>query len=1132
MENADFYCLFFTGVIINMYMLCQNLLISNKYVGWECNDMACFVGSNPHTNNWGEDYVIQKFIEYFDDSCIVYRNREIFGTQFDICVLIPDQGIAVVEVKAWKPTTIQRVENGDQIIIKTSSGEEVATSPIKQARGYVFALRNRVRQRTRKTPFVFPLVCFPQLTISDYQNKHLAPVCEIETTILKEDLENKAALYNKMNLAMRNGQRSLSYCNPFNKQLMLQVRQLFESELDLKNLDKDSKEKITRSVPLKIDVAYSLFYFCQTDGTFTENEINNIVQNYLSGTKIIVVVREQVLFERIVKAISSGLQQQGLQVCGENLKLCLNGDQTKTASKLEYRVFNCLVCLADNGLSAEIPSFCVTDGKAENEIYKQHLREIGKHSSFNSEQYEIEHADASKNILIRAGAGTGKTFTMISRIGFLCRTQSCNVQDMANRIVMITFTNDAANQMKEKIKGYFNNFYLLTGNVDYLRFVGLIDDMQISTIHAYAKHLISLLGMEIGYGIEVSVTSGEYRRKQIVAEKLDQYLTEKSRQYGNSYTAKLGQPVYAIRDNILNFINHLHNQSVDVQSLDAASFGELTNGEITEGEKELHELFSVLVPSIERAYSDQLLQENQIHLSTMMSVLRRCLQNSDNVERLKKMQTGTPQFMFVDEFQDTDDVQIEGLKRIAELLQYRLFVVGDIKQCIYRFRGAKEKAFDQLHISAAKEQWLEFSLTKNFRTDARLLGLFDKSFSTWGSANGNDDPLLVYDSQKDKLIGTRFFNETYSPSKFYKAIHVSDERDLMGLLFEEVKRQIARIKDEEERGIVLDKKEKEIAILVRENWQADLIRQEAKRRNMPFEIITNTGGDLYRMEPALDMLTLANALLHYDEADYLYAFVASNFIGGGASKAYMYQLRQKQKGGWRQRSKVTDTDQAKELQRLIDRKWDNSDLKWNKVVQRLRTQPVMQVMRAIYSDLKPWDSYGGDRNYYRQNVDLLFEQLMATCNLDVLTINSLVDVLLTNIRSCKNVDSRNPTNDSNGNPIVVRSITVHKSKGLEYGAVILPYCSYAINRMKKADLHISTALAEQGYQIGYQIKAVDNQTFQNNFFDVTAEKAEREREEMRILYVAMTRAIRSFSWFKIENKNTMSWQKMIWEGNA
>ena len=199
--------------------------------------MAHFIGSNLRTDNWGEDYVIQKCIEYFDDSCIIYRNREVFGTQFDICILLPNQGIAVIEVKAWRPTTILRTENGDSIVIKTANGEEVSTSPIKQARGYVFSLRNKIRQKTGKTPFVFPVVCFPQITLQDYKDKHLEPVCEIETTLLKEDLTSKAALYNKMNLAMRNGQRTLSYYNPFNEHLMLQVRQLFESELDLKSLN-------------------------------------------------------------------------------------------------------------------------------------------------------------------------------------------------------------------------------------------------------------------------------------------------------------------------------------------------------------------------------------------------------------------------------------------------------------------------------------------------------------------------------------------------------------------------------------------------------------------------------------------------------------------------------------------------------------------------------------------------------------------------------------------------------------------------------------------------------------------------------------------------------------------------------
>lgn len=95
--------------------------------------MALFVGSNPKSDSWGEDYVLEKCIEYFDSSCVIYRNREVFGTQFDICVLIPNQGIAVIEVKAWKAESIIRVENGDSIVIRTETGAEEHYNPTKQA---------------------------------------------------------------------------------------------------------------------------------------------------------------------------------------------------------------------------------------------------------------------------------------------------------------------------------------------------------------------------------------------------------------------------------------------------------------------------------------------------------------------------------------------------------------------------------------------------------------------------------------------------------------------------------------------------------------------------------------------------------------------------------------------------------------------------------------------------------------------------------------------------------------------------------------------------------------------------------------------------------------------------------------
>ncbi|WP_179292711.1 UvrD-helicase domain-containing protein [Bacillus sp. 7884-1] len=50
----------------------------------------------------------------------------------------------------------------------------------------------------------------------------------------------------------------------------------------------------------------------------------------------------------------------------------------------------------------------------------------------------------------------------------------------------------------------------------------------------------------------------------------------------------------------------------------------------------------------------------------------------------------------MDEFQDSDDVQIRLILQMQRALKVTIFVVGDIKQSIYRFRGADHTAFDRL----------------------------------------------------------------------------------------------------------------------------------------------------------------------------------------------------------------------------------------------------------------------------------------------------------------------------------------------------------------------------------------------------------------------------------------------------
>ena len=1098
--------------------------------------MARFIGSDLQSDNWGEDYLIKKLMEYFDDSYVIYRNRPIFGAQFDVCLLAPKIGIIIFEVKAWKPDTIKEIRNGDSIVIRTKDAEtqeegESIENPTSQARGYVYKMRSKIRQKTGKTPLIYDMVVFPNLTKVDYDNKGIEVVCEYETTILREDFDSKKSFYEKMNLGIKNHKGAQSHCADFSPELMYRVRQIFETDLSIEDLSVENTD-LVKDAENPIKSAYSLFaYIPHSD--MNDDITNQLSTAYRAGTKLYVITEEQGDLEIIAESINRVISEKGLWTDGMNLKIDFDGKERKKTciSGSTFQVFNCVAyCISPLNMGESF--FVIKDGR--NITDKQHIlmKQVDKESNFNYEQFRIEHSDPTKNIIVKAGAGTGKTFTMISRIAYICHVQNCSMKEMTKRIVMITFTDDAADQMEDKIKQHFNNYYLLTGDGDCLSFINQIEGMQISTIHSYAKRIISTLGLELGYGIDVSVTSSDYKTKQIIADLVDDYISQKQKEYGNSYINKIGMPVYLINKNILNILARLHNQSIDVSQLKPENFGELVSGG-TDGE--FHQLIQDIIPRVEIELDSHLKNQNKIHLNNMMSTLQLCLENKRNVERLIKMQTGRPQFMFVDEFQDTDDVQIDAILQIAKLLQYKLFVVGDVKQCIYRFRGAKENAFKQLGAEHNSE-WQIFSLYKNYRTDAHLLDIYHSTFSELGNKTEGGEPLLIYkevgaEYGSDRLIGTRDYNNSTNCTDFYRKISVDSEEARIPAVFEEVKRLVNRIKNLENQGEKLSGKDKEIAILVRENWQAESIKQIGKR--LGFEVLTNTGGDLYMSSPALDMLTLANALLHYDESDYLFAFVSSNFIGGGMSKSRMYQLRENdKKSGWK-KTKSQETSQATELQMMINRELsvaeDDRWKDWNSIIRALRVMPVLQVIRKIYSILKPWVNYGQDSKWkqdnYRLNVDLLLEELINTANMDSLSINSLVDILTANIVSVKNVDSRLP--DIKGEDYIIKCVTVHKSKGLEYGSVILPYCSAAINIMKRSDTNVSV-VNENGIKVGYQIKT-DDDIYQNNYFDESMEKSERMREETRILYVAMTRAIRTFSWISLNGKKSKCWQNLIWE---
>lgn len=1086
--------------------------------------MGKLIGSG-NTENFGEKLFIDKVQEYLDDTNIIYWNRQVFGREFDVCILMPGKGILVVELKGWREDNILRVENNESVIIRTADGE-VPASPQKQARGYRFSIERHIRQNIGKFPLVFQMVCLPQVSKAFFKSRRLDVVMEEKFTILREDLANNTAFFNKLDQALR----EVSNWNrdSFDRRTMLEVRNLFETDINLDEGSESENEKELASSYHQHDYS-RFFYFAETD-TLTDNTINDITAQYLHGCKLYCVFSKKAQMLSILNALDEALTQRGLVRNRDNIEIAFDEQKSHTPSVTSvdnmFMSFHCSMSVVSAPFDKNTASFVIRNGQYS-PAQERILKKLSEQSQFNFEQYQVEHSSPEKNIVIRAGAGTGKTYTMISRIGFICYTQNVPLHKMADRIVMITFTNEAADQMEEKLKTYFRNCYLVTSNPDYLQMISRIDHIQISTIHSYAKNLIAQLGTSFGYGIDLGITSSEFYRRKKISDLLDAYIHQKEIEYGKSYTDKLGMPVYAIRDSILDFIGKLHNKSVNIGAIDPQDFGTLLNDE---AHGELHELLASVIPSVEREYFEELLENNKIHLSSMMSVLNRFINDPDSESRIRELKKdkNAQQFMFVDEFQDTDDSQIESLLRIAQVLDYNLFLVGDIKQCIYRFRGAKEKAFDQLGIEKNPEKWLEFSLQRNYRTDKHLLDIFDRSFTSWGEM---DEELLTYDAAKDKLIGTRDYNGRYlsSKSRFYRRLPAANEEMRIPVLVEEIKRIQKRIQYEESRGMKLSAKEKSIAILVRENWQADMIRTECAR--LGISVHTNTGGDLYMSQPAMDMLTLVNALVHFDEADYLYNLVTSNFFNLDIPKSNLYEIRMKiRTGKWR--AKTDEKEQVNYLINFMNLMLANTvdkNNKWEYIVASLRTQPILQAIRKVYSTLEPWKHFSSDpwkQHYYQLNVDLLFEQIINACNVDRLTINTLQEHLHNSIVSQVSVDSRTPA--SNEDEAAIQCITVHKSKGLEYGHVIMPFCSASMNFIKKTQLHISTTKHQDRYRIGYSMSVGDSgESIQNDFYDEIVEKSEKAREEARVLYVAMTRSIRSFSWVEIQGKQNLSWQNLI-----
>lgn len=909
--------------------------------------------------------------------------------------------------------------------------------------------------------FIAVAVCYPCIDRAEFYEKKLNKISLEEMTFLKEDITDETAFIEKIeriydfvyqSMGIQFGQ--LQFEGDALKKLAYLIAPDFDKDIDVIKED-------DRYVPAQVAGIDYYSKLCTFPEMADKEYLQSLIEEWFKGAKLYIFFNIEDDYHWFVDCIQKELKERGL---------------------CNYSPFDKLKESMPNLVFAHVSGItnCVEILNGENyEKFNELLSTLDNDSLFNYQQYKVEHAECA-DLIVRAGAGTGKTFSMISRINYLIWMQKYSAEDLIAKIAMITFTNEAAREMKNKLVTNFFERYVLTNNVRYLDYMEAVENMRICTIHSMAKEILKKYAVKLGLGKNFTISGSNYEKRKGIHDALNCFISSRE-------GAETGMPLYQLEKRIETFISQIENKNVDIISDNEVDFGEEPSlgGRIR---------FADLLPTIrevKRKYRDDCFRNNQVALSDIILLL-------DMLSERLEISKGIVDYLFVDEFQDTDDVQIQLIAKYKRIFSLNLFVVGDTKQCIYRFRGADDAAFKLLKEEIGKNI-KEIELKKNYRTDRLLLKRMNKTFSAW-----NQKGDIEYGTE-DVLIGTQEYNSSDNYCKYVFTNEAERDRSVIQV--------IRRLQNEYPND--------RIAVLVRTNFQALQFKKLCDENDILIE--TSVGGNLYKIEPTLDLLKLLHAMKYHQSAKDVYGLFTTAYVAETLDKVVIDEL--------------SENDKLEYFRNNLPR----SLKKWDSYIKRLRLEPVLKVVRDLIDDAKPWTIYankiGGteeerkiSKEYYLRNLDQVFENISVSSNSNYLTMNSLIDYLEIMILT-KQEDNERETFISERDQKTPICTTVHKAKGLEYEHVLLPYCMYEVAGAKtKGDVD----LIYTGNKVGYAIKGDSNSySFINSYYKQykKTEFEDRRKEEIRILYVAMTRAIKSLTYFVDDKekvkKNAGNWKEML-----
>lgn len=490
-------------------------------------------------------------------------------------------------------------------------------------------------------------------------------------------------------------------------------------------------------------------------------------------------------------------------------------------------------------------------------------------------------------------------------------------------------------------------------------------------------------------------------------------------------------------------------------------------------------------------------QENNVLFNDDLDLL--AIEHLQKNEALRQKYQERYKYIMVDEFQDTNERQ----RQLIYLLcgnkldnTNNLFIVGDVKQSIYRFRHADVSVFNKVKEDIAQNAGQNLGMKTNFRSTQSIVESCNTAFCQ------------LMDLPKEEICLEHHEGDNTGGAKVcLLQVPYKSKDDDLGAKEDKWQKEaeaIAAYLQQE-----LPKVEPQLrpgaskAILLRAMTHCEILRQTLQGYGINCVVVKGKG--FYEQQEVLDILNLLAALHNRYASLELAGALRSNYFGlDDATLTQLFWQTENDKPLW----DVLQAVGSGELQLNLLPEQQALAMYAAERLRSLRQAAALMALPELFAQL--WDELKPEFVLSQQengpsklaNVKKLRRLAQQYCQ----TKQASLAEWLQNVKDLRASSSKEPAATVQADD-ALQIMTIHNSKGLEFDLVILPQLDKSVHGDTASIKYLPGKEGEQGL-LGIKVPDKEMQLQNSGVYELAkARDSELEEEESRrLLYVAMTRA--------------------------